>query len=282
MLAKALGTPKPKQKTDRTLEPSVAIMRENRLKRLWQEDKLALNAWLTIPSAWSAEAIAHAGFDAVTIDMQHGLMDYQTALAMLQAISTTTVVPLARVPWNDPTPIARLLDAGAYGLVCPMVNTRAEAEAFVRACRYPPAGDRSYGPIRATIYAGEDYFLSANQTVLTLATIETKQALENIEDIAATPGLDGLYVGSVDLSISLGLTEKTNLNSVPLQEALNQIVKIARKHKLIAGIHANSPGDAALLAKCGFRILTLANDTVLLRGAAGNVLKQTRKGLGLT
>lgn len=125
---------------------------KNRLKHLWEQGKLTLNAWLTIPSAWTAEVIAYAGFDAVTIDMQHGLMDYQIALAMLQAISTTTVVPLARIPANEPNLIMRLLDAGVYGLVCPMVNNRFEAEAFVRACRYPPMGDRSYGPIRATVY----------------------------------------------------------------------------------------------------------------------------------
>ena len=143
-------------------------MRENCLKRLWQEGKIALNAWLTIPSAWSAEVMAHVGYDALTIDLQHGLIDYQTALAMLQAISTTAVVPLVRAPWNEPAMIMRLLDAGAYGVICPMVNTRLEAEAFVQACRYPPAGNRSFGPSRATIYAGEDYFSFANQTVLTL------------------------------------------------------------------------------------------------------------------
>ena len=132
-------------------------MRTNKLKTLWQEGKTVVNAWVTIPSAWSAEVMAHAGFDSLTIDMQHGLADYATALAMLQAVSTTDVVPLARVPWNDPAIIMRLLDAGAYGIICPMVNTRAEAEAFVGACRYAPRGYRSYGPTRAVVYAGADY-----------------------------------------------------------------------------------------------------------------------------
>ncbi len=137
-------------------------MRENKLKCLWQENKTAINAWLTIPSAWTAEVLAHAGFDALTIDMQHGLTDYQTAVTMLQAISTTDVVPLVRVPWNEPAMIMRLLDAGVYGIISPMINNRAEAEAFVSACRYPPLGYRSYGPIRANVYGGDDYFANAN------------------------------------------------------------------------------------------------------------------------
>ena len=186
-------------------------MQENRLKRLWKEKKIALNAWLTIPSAWTAEVMAQVGFDSLTIDLQHGLIDYHTALAMLQAISTTTVVPLVRAPWNEPSMIMRLLDAGAYGVICPMVNSRAEAEAFVQACRYPPAGNRSYGPTRAAVYSGGDYFSSANQTVLALAMIETTQALEDVEDIAATrglpvgwPDLDEEAMQLVDMSLVWG------------------------------------------------------------------------------
>ena len=146
MLVRALGKPK----------KISSKMRKNKLKQLWEEGKTAINAWLTIPSAWTAETMAHTGFDAITIDMQHGLADYQTTLSMLHAISTTDAVPLARVPWNEPATIMRPLDAGVYGLVCPMVNSREEAEAFVGACRYPPLGFRSYGPIRANVYAGED------------------------------------------------------------------------------------------------------------------------------
>ena len=167
-------------------------MRPNKLKQLWHQNETAINAWLTIPSAWTAEIMAHAGFDAITIDMQHGLSDFQTTLSMLQAISTTESVPLARVPWNEPAMIMRLLDAGVYGLICPMVNTRADAEAFVGACRYPPLGFRSYGPIRANLYAGDDYFAHANETVLTFAMVETAEALENLEEIVKTPGLDGM------------------------------------------------------------------------------------------
>ena len=252
-------------------------MRENKLKRLWQEGKTALNAWLTIPNAWTAETMAHVGFDAITIDMQHGLADYQTAVSMLQAISTTDVVPLARVPWNEPITIMRLLDAGVYGLVCPMVNSRAEAEAFVGACRYPPMGFRSYGPIRATVYAGDDYFEHANETVVTLAMIETAQALENVEEIVSTPGLDGVYVGTIDLSISMGLAGLGDLNDPKLQDALNRILVQVVKHNRVAGIHASSPEEAAMLSAQGFGLITAVNDTKLLHNAAKNVLDQTRR-----
>ncbi len=255
-------------------------MRENKLKKLWGEGKTALNAWLTIPNAWTAEIMAHAGFDAITIDMQHGLADYQTALSMLQAISTTDAVPLARVPWNEPITIMRLLDAGVYGLVCPMVNTRQEAEAFVGACRYPPLGYRSYGPIRANVYAGDDYFEHANETVTTLAMIETAQALENIEEIITTPGLDGIYIGTVDLSISMGLLGLGDLSDPKLQNALNTIMEQVVKHKRIAGIHASTAEDAAKLSEQGFHLITPVNDTKLLRDAAKNTLNETREKIG--
>jgi len=255
-------------------------MRENKLKKLRKEGKIALNAWLTIPNAWTAEIMAHAGFDAITIDMQHGLADYQTALSMLQAISTTDAVPLARVPWNEPITIMRLLDAGVYGLICPMVNSREEAEAFVGACRYPPLGFRSYGPIRANLYAGDDYFENANETVTTLAMIETAQALENIEEIITTPGLDGVYIGTVDLSISMGLAGLGDLNDPKLQNALNTIMKQVVKHNRIAGIHASTPENAAKLSEQGFHLITPVNDTKLLRDAAKNALEETRTRLG--
>jgi 4-hydroxy-2-oxoheptanedioate aldolase len=174
----------------------------------------------------------------------------------------------------------RLLDAGVYGLICPMVNSREEAEAFVGACRYPPLGFRSYGPIRANLYAGDDYYYNANHTVITLAMIETAQALENIEQIVTTPGLDGVYVGTIDLSISMGLAGLGDLNDLRLKKALNTIVKQVVKHNRIAGIHASTPENAAILSEKGFHLITPANDTKLLRSTAKNVLEDARKRMG--
>ncbi len=255
-------------------------MRTNRLKGLWQEGKTVVNAWLTIPSAWSAEVMAHAGFDSLTIDMQHGLADYATALAMLQAVSTTDVVPLARVPWNDPAIIMRVLDAGAYGVICPMVNTRAEAEAFVGACRYAPAGYRSYGPTRAVVYAGADYYAHADATVLTLAMIETRQALENLDAIASTPGLDGVYIGPADLSISLGLAGMGDFRDPALLAVLDTILAATARRHLVPGIHAITPENAIMLSERGFRFVTPANDTGLLTASAKTARAQTFAGIG--
>ena len=137
-------------------------MRENRLKTMWKRGETAVNGWLSIPTAFTAEVMAHQGFDSLTVDMQHGVVDYQTAVSMFQGISTTGVMPLARVPWNDPAYLMKILDAGAYGVICPMINTRAQAEALVAACKYPPRGYRSFGPVRASIYAGSDYVEHAN------------------------------------------------------------------------------------------------------------------------
>ena len=175
--------------------------------------------------------------------------------------------------------LMRVLDAGVYGIICPMINSRAEAEAFVQACRYPPSGNRSYGPTRAALYSGEDYFSSANGTVLTLAKIETSQALDSVDEIAATPGLDGIYVGPVDLSISLGLGEKVDFDHARLREALDKILRAAKANRLVTGIHTFSTEDVARLANQGFQLLTPATDTTLLRIAAGNVLEQTRQAM---
>lgn len=254
-------------------------MYPNRLQRLWKQKQTAINAWLTIPSPWVAEVTAHAGFDALTIDMQHGLVDYQATLSMFQAISATDVVPMARVPWNEPSGIMQVLDAGGYGVICPMVNTREQAEAFVGACRYPPAGYRSFGPIRAGLYAGEDYLAKANDAVLAIAQIETAEALENLGEILSVKGLSGVYVGTMDLSISLGLAPPGDLRIPELRRALQEIGAKAGRRRLVAGVHARAPEETALLSGWGFRLLTTFFDTPALESSAQSALQQTRKGL---
>ena len=139
------------------MEKGKPDMKKQPIKERLHQGELILNAWLTIPSAWTAELLAHDGYDALTIDMQHGLIGYETALSILQAISTTDAVPFVRVAWNDPSTIMKMLDAGAQGIICPMINTRSQAEAFVGACRFPPQGYRSCGPIRAELYSDGDY-----------------------------------------------------------------------------------------------------------------------------
>ena len=179
-------------------------MRENTLKAIWARGAAVVNGWLSIPSAFSAEIMAHQGFDSLTVDMQHGVVDYQTAVTMLQAVSTTSTIPLARVAWNDPALLMKILDAGVYGVICPMVSTVEQAEAMVKACKYPPQGYRSWGPVRASIYAGADYGDHANDDVLVMPMIETAEALENLDAILQVPGIDAVYVGPSDLSLALG------------------------------------------------------------------------------
>lgn len=257
-------------------------MRSNRLKQLWSEGRTAINGWLTIPSGWTAELLAHAGFDALTLDLQHGLIDDQTALSILQAISTTETVPLVRLPWNDPAAIMRALDAGAYGVICPMINTRAEAETFAGACRYPPRGYRSYGPIRAAVYAGGDYYRHADETVLALALIETAEALVNAPDIIPTPGLDGVYIGTVDLSISLGLAGLGDLTDPRLREAVTAIITSARSHDRIVAMHAADPAQARTLATWGVNLITVLTDSAAVQSSAAAALAQTREALAIT
>lgn len=252
-------------------------MRPNRLKELWQRGGAALNGWLSIPSAFSAELMAHQGFDSLTIDVQHGLMGYETALTMLQAISTTDVTPLARAPWNEPGIIMKLLDAGAYGIICPMVNSRAEAEAFVGACRYPPGGYRSFGPTRARLYGGDDYPEQANSHVLTFAMIETAAALERADEIMSTPGLDAIYVGPADLSQSLGGPERFDYTDARLVAALDAILAAARRHNVAAGLHCASASYARHAIARGFRFVTVQSDAAYLEQWAGHVVAEVRE-----
>ena len=171
-----------------------------------------------------AEVMAQQGFDSLTIDLQHGLTDYSSALLMLQAISSTDVTPLVRVNWNEPGQIMKILDAGSYGVICPMVSNKKEAEKFVQACMYPPNGYRSFGPIRGLIYGGSDYTKHADVEILKLAMIETKESLEKLDEIMSVKGVDGIYIGPADLS--LALNEEPGFDKPESTKAYSEILKI--------------------------------------------------------
>jgi 4-hydroxy-2-oxoheptanedioate aldolase len=254
-------------------------MRKNKLKEIWQAGGTVLNGWLHIPNFWSAELMAHAGWDSVTVDMQHGLHSMETAIQLLQAISTTDCVPLARVNWNEPGAVMRLLDGGAYGIICPMINTAAECKRFVGACRYPPGGYRSYGPTRARVYAGTGYDLSANQEILTIAMVETREAVDNIEEIASVEGLDGIFVGSGDLRLSLTGSASPGSGEELMNEALRTIVESCRKQKLVPGIFSTSVADATAMIRKGFRFVTLKSDSMLLSEYATKLVAEVRTSL---
>ncbi len=243
-------------------------MRENKVRTIWRRGGAVVNGWLAIPSGVSAETMAHQGWDSLTIDLQHGLVDYQTAVTMLQAISTTETMPMARVPWLEDGIIMKLLDAGAYGVICPMINSREEAEALVGACRYAPQGHRSFGPVRALLYAGPDYPQHANDTVLAIAMIETAKALDRLDDIMSTPGLDGVYIGPSDLGLSLGFTPTLEPTEPRVIEAIEAILAAAKKHGVAAGIHCGTTATARRMIDLGFGLVTLLSDNRLMAAAA--------------
>jgi 4-hydroxy-2-oxoheptanedioate aldolase len=235
-------------------------MRANRLRELWNEGKPVVAGWCSIPNAFTAELMAGMGWDTLVIDAQHGLIGYAEMLAMLQAIATTEVVPLVRVSWNQPGEIMRALDAGAYGVICPMINDAAECAAFVQACRYPPEGFRSFGPTRAAVVSGADYYPQSNGELLTLAMIETADGLKNVEAIVATPGLDGVYIGPGDLSLALGGQPRQDSDDPTLMAAFDKIVAACKGAGVKAGVHtANSAYAQAMLAR-GFDLVGIMGD----------------------
>ncbi len=235
-------------------------MRENTVKAAWKAGRASVGAWLSIPSSYSAELMAHQGFDWLCVDMQHGVIDYKDAVAMFTAISTTNTIPFVRVPWNDPAIIMKVLDAGAYGVVVPLINTRADAEAAVAACRYPPAGIRSNGANRGILYGGPDYVAQANEQVCCIPMIETRQAIANLDEILSVPGVDGAYIGPSDLSFALGLPPRMD-NEDPLHvETMDTILAACKRHGVAAGSHTGGPRFSRRLLDKGFQMITLTSD----------------------
>lgn len=255
-------------------------MKPNNLHALWSDGRSVLNGWLSIANAFSAEIMAEQGYDSITIDLQHGIVDYQAAVSMLQAMRASGVVPLVRVPWLDPAHIMKALDAGAYGVICPMVNSRAEAEALVSYVRYPPHGVRSFGPSRAVISAGSNYGQEANAQVLCFAMIETAEAVKNLAEIVATPGLDGVYIGPADLTLGLtGMKYPTGFDreEPEMIESIKQVLDAVHSVGIRAALHCGSPAYATRAAQWGFDMVTVSNDVRLLAGAAAANVKAFRE-----
>lgn len=253
-------------------------MRANRVREIWSKGGAVINGWCGIPSGFGAEVMAHMGWDSLVVDMQHGVIDYQTMVSMLQGISTTAVTPMTRVPWNDPAIIMKSLDAGSYGVICPMINSREECERFVRACRYAPKGYRSSGPIRASLYGGPDYAEKANETVLTFAMIETKEAVGNLDAILTTPELDAIYVGPSDLSLTYGYGPGLDRSENEMHAVITKIIETCKKHNIKAGIHTGSTAYAKKAIGMGFNFTTLLGDARLMTLAGNQVIKEMREG----
>ncbi|MBS0240604.1 MAG: 2,4-dihydroxyhept-2-ene-1,7-dioic acid aldolase [Proteobacteria bacterium] len=235
-------------------------MRPNKIKQKWKDGKYVTLGWLSIAHGFSAEIMARQGFDALCVDMQHGTAERGDVLGMLQAISQTDTVPVVRVDWNEPAAIMKALDLGAYGIIVPLINNAAEAAKAVAACRYPPMGMRSSGPVRAVHYGGADYFTHANDEIVLMAMIETKEGIANLEEICATPGVDAIYIGPADLSFALGLPPRADNPDKLHLETCNKILATAHKHGKKAVMHCASAAFAADAIKRGFDMVMLTSD----------------------
>ena len=254
-------------------------MRENRALSAWRQNRQTIGGWLSLANTHTAEIMGGLGFDWLCIDLQHGLLDYQDLTHMLPAISTGDSTPLVRVPWNEPYEIMKVLDAGAYGVIVPMINNREEAQRAVAACRYPPDGNRSFGPIRAAVYGGRGYAAEANGQIACIAMIETAEGIEKLDEIVATPGLDGVYIGPSDLALALGLPP-TGDNENPVHaETVLRIRDACRANGVAAGIHTSSVKFTQRYLDLGFNLVTLGSDLRFMARAAAADLAEVRGAL---
>jgi 4-hydroxy-2-oxoheptanedioate aldolase len=252
-------------------------MRQNLALAKWKRGEPSIGAWLSLANTHTAELMANAGFDWLVVDMQHGLLDYGDLRHMLPAISTTQTTPMVRVSWNRPSEIMKALDAGAMGVIVPLVNTRAEAEAAISACRYPPDGTRSFGPIRAALYGGRGYVAEANKEIACIVMIETQQGLANLEEIVSTPGLDGVYVGPSDLAYALGLPPVGDTEDARHLETVGRILATCKRHKVPAGIHTGGLDYTRRRLAAGFDFVTLGSDAGFMMQAVTRDLAAAKK-----
>jgi 4-hydroxy-2-oxoheptanedioate aldolase len=251
-------------------------MRTNKIKQMWREGKCATLGWLSVAHGYTAEVMARQGFDALCVDLQHGTAEMGDVLPMLQAISQTDTVPVVRVAWNDPAAIMKALDLGAMCIIVPLVNNAEEAAKAVAACRYPPVGMRSNGPVRAVLYGGADYVARANDEIIVMAMIETKEGIANLDAICATPGLDAVYIGPADLSFALGLAPRAD-NPDPLHIATcDKIRTAAHKAGIKCVMHCAGAPFAAGAVKRGFDMVMLTSDASCMAAGAKAQLEELK------
>lgn len=247
-------------------------MRQNNVKALWAEGKTALCGWLATESAVLAETLGVSGFDAVVVDLQHGAADIHNLMHLMQAISATSATPMVRLPGNVPEIIMKSLDWGAYGVICPLVNTKEDAVRFVDATRYPPEGGRSFASARVFNYAGPDYLAEANQNITRLAMIETKDGLANIDDILSVDGLDGIFVGPTDLALALGLQPGPEGTHDALEEAIAHCVARTKAAGKYAGIFCSGGKGSARRRDEGFDLVVSTAELYILKKAIAQEL----------
>ena len=233
-------------------------MRANNVRTRLAASEVVVNGWLSIASAYAAEGGGHSGVHAVTVDLQHGMLGFSDALAMMQAISATPATPMVRVPELNPAQIMHLLDAGAYGIICPMISTPEQTKTLVAACRYPPVGNRSFGPSRGILFGGADYVTQANETVMAIPMIETAEAVDRIKEILDVEGVDMVYLGPNDMAFALdGHASHPRPKS---EAALIHVLEAAKRRGIPVGIFCASGEEARTRVEQGFSLVTPGND----------------------
>ena len=250
-------------------------MISNLIKKKFSSNETVINGWLSIPNSFTAETMSKMGWDSITIDMQHGQNDYSTSISMLQAI-TNNSIPFVRVPWNEPGIIMKMLDLGVMGIIAPMINSKKECEEFVSYCNYPPLGQRSFGPMRAQLIYGSDYYENANDNIISLAMIETKEAVENIDEILSVPHLTGVYIGPGDMSSSYGKKPQFDIKEDPVYSNIKMIVKKAKEKGKIAGIHNGTTDYAKEMINIGYQFVTVSSDYRSMTTHAQSILNEMK------
>lgn len=254
-------------------------MRTNRARALMEAGNVAVNAWLSNGSPYAAEVVGHCGFDAVTVDLQHGMLGRDSLVPLLAAISATPAVPMVRVGSSDPAEIGWVLDAGAYGVIVPSVDTPVRAREVVAAARYPPLGRRSFGPSRGLLYGGADYTARATEEVMVWLMVESVEALGHLDDILATDGAYGVYLGPNDLALDMGLAPG-GVMAPEVEQAAVRVQERAAVHGLRAGIFCADGQQARAWADRGFSLVTPGNDMSMIRAAAAERIGHVRGAPG--
>ena len=246
------------------------------IKKKFLSNLFNLNGWLSIPNSFTAEAFSKMGWDTITIDMQHGQSDYSSSISMLQAIANSNAIPFVRVPWNEPGIIMKMLDLGVIGIIAPMINSKKQCENFVSYCNYPPIGQRSFGPMRAQIIYGSDYYERANDNIISLAMIETKEAVDNIDEILSVPNLTGVYIGPGDMSSSYGKKPQFDIREDPVFSNIKMIVTKAKEKGKIAGIHNGTTEYAKEMVNLGYQFVTVSSDFRSMTTHAQSIVEEMK------
>ncbi|CAN5197935.1 aldolase/citrate lyase family protein [soil metagenome] len=245
------------------------------LRNSAQSGKTLLNAWCAMPGTMSTEVMAFQDWDVLTVDLQHGILDYQVAVEMVRTIQGRGKPVMARIPWIDPIPAMKMLDAGVSGLICPMVSRPEHAQEFVSYCRYPPKGIRSFGPTRAAL-GDPDYAATANDRVICAVQIEEKAAMDALDEIAAVDGVDMLYVGPADLGLTHGMKPQMDHEASEMLAMYDKIIAACDRHNLVPAIQTVSPDYAARMHAMGFRFITIASDLRILASATKALIDRAR------